>query len=673
MRSPGSSPQDQPVPPHHGASERAPAPREPEPAGSLPPPAMIGLDIGHGPDIDRKWVPPADELDPSASLPDRPPSTLAERAPVLLAVAVGFILMAVAIVLLWRSSMGNPAEPTVGPPGGGQQPGGALASPLPSPGFVDTTSPQPATPASAQRLETPSPVVQPEPTPATITIAVSASAATIHGLTAEAAAQALRDALTSLVPGQRVQLATAPGQATIAIVQNAPPGYRSYVIAAAPLAVVTSPRLALTGVSRDQAERLLRGEIRDWFSAGAGITLKVEPLALSSAPLAGAQPVATYDSYDALVAGFTDHPGGVALVPLSEVDWRVNVLAVDGIDLLESQGDLSAYPFGQRLVAAIRADQPQDVHRAVAQAFAKLGWPHAMPALTRVGIAGDLSPVSGASPGMLADIARLVSAFDLAAISLDGHATSPGQGGTPSPPLASGDLAVELARAGIDAVSLAALSSQEAKAALPELLGALHDAGLATTGAGMTEAEAREPLIVERNGVRVAIVAAHTGPVPSTSTTATAPRPNRVTPSALAEDVRRAAAQADIVLVLLYHGEEGAATPDSDLIAATHLAIDAGAEAVIVSDPAGIGGLALYKDRPILFGIGAVTGNPAAVELRQSAIAELVFDGDTLIRLRLHGIESGPAGSPRLMSGDEQAALLDRFWRLSPMPADQSR
>ncbi|GIW05083.1 MAG: hypothetical protein KatS3mg059_1703 [Thermomicrobiales bacterium] len=113
--------------------------------------------------------------------------------------------------------------------------------------------------------------------------------------------------------------------------------------------------------------------------------------------------------------------------------------------------------------------------------------------------------------------------------------------------------------------------------------------------------------------------------------------------------------------------------PDPNLTTAARLAIDAGRRGSHRQQPpAGIGGLTVYKERPMLFGTGAVTGNPGAAELRQGALVELVFAGNRLIRFRLHGIESGPSGRPRLMSGDEQAALLDRFWRLSTVLAAQS-
>jgi hypothetical protein len=505
------------------------------------------------------------------------------------------------------------------------------------------------------------------PAPATITIAVNPGSATVGNLTAEGAAQALRDALAALLPDQRVQLTGTPDQATITIGTSAPPNARSFVIAAAPLAVVTSPRLALTEVSREQAERLLRGEITNWFSVGAGLSLRVEPLALATTRGTRGTPVATYDSYDALVAGLAEHPGGVALVPLSAVDWRVNVLAIDGIDPVSGQGDLSAYPFGATLVAAIRADQAPALESAMAQAFAQLGWPLPASTLTRIGVLGDLSPASAARAGMLAPISDVVGAFDLAAISLSGHTPGASPTGTP---IASSGLAAELAQAGIDVVSLVAAGGDGDALDLPALLNALRDAGIAASGVGATTAEARQPVIAERSGKRIAIIVAQVGSVRASPAGTNGLVRNLVSPSALADDVSRAATQAEIVLVLLHRDEEGAIQPDSEVIAAAHLAIDAGAAAVIVSNPAGIGGLETYHGRPIVYGIGAVAGDPLVIDFRQGAIAELVFNGDRLIRFRLHGIEAGPRQRPRLMSGGEQAVLLDRFWRRSAQIAN---
>ncbi|MER3438545.1 MAG: hypothetical protein C4346_13705, partial [Chloroflexota bacterium] len=498
MRSPGSSPQDESIQPRHGA----PAPREHEPPASLPPPATIGLDAGQGLDLDRNWLPPVQELEPSANLPDRPPSTLIQRVPVLLMVAVGLVLVAAAGILLWRGSTGGATHAA----------GGALATPEASPGASPRSSTPVATPASAQHQAVPSPPspsAVATPAPATITIAVSPGPASAGNLTAEGAAQALRDALASLLPEQRVQLISAPDHATITIGTSAPPNARSFLISAAPLAVVTSPRLALTGVSREQAERLLRGEIANWFSAGAGLSLKVEPLALATTGETRGTPVATYDSYDALVAGLTEHPGGVALVPLSAVDWRVNVLAIDGIDPASGQGDLLAYPFGDRLVAAIRADQAPALENAMSQAFAQLGWPLPASSPIRIGVLGDLSLASAARSGMLAPISAVTGACDLAAISLSGHTSGALPAGTP---VASSGLAAELAQAGIDAVSLVAADGAGDALDFPALLQALRDAGIAASGAGATAAEARQPIIAERNGKRIAMIVAQVDP-----------------------------------------------------------------------------------------------------------------------------------------------------------------
>jgi poly-gamma-glutamate synthesis protein (capsule biosynthesis protein) len=99
-------------------------------------------------------------------------------------------------------------------------------------------------------------------------------------------------------------------------------------------ALVTSPRLPLFGVAADDPGRLLKGEIGDWRALGAAIPMAVEPLGLTGAIPPGVVPVATYRRYDELVAALSERPGGVALAPLEAIDYRVNVLAVEGFDPL---------------------------------------------------------------------------------------------------------------------------------------------------------------------------------------------------------------------------------------------------------------------------------------------------------------------------------------------------
>ena len=103
------------------------------------------------------------------------------------------------------------------------------------------------------------------------------------------------------------------------------------------MALVTSPRLPLFGVGPRDPERLLAGEVADWQAVGSAVSTPVEPLALAGLELAGTRPVRTYADYAALVAGLEEHRGGVAVVPLDDVDFRVNVLSVGGVDPLRDR------------------------------------------------------------------------------------------------------------------------------------------------------------------------------------------------------------------------------------------------------------------------------------------------------------------------------------------------
>jgi hypothetical protein len=51
-----------------------------------------------------------------------------------------------------------------------------------------------------------------------------------------------------------------------------------------------------------------------------------------------------------------------------------------------------------------------------------------------------------------------------------------------------------------------------------------------------------------------------------------------------------------------------------------------------------------------------------SLEVRTGIILEIVMQGGKVVGLRPKGIEIEDFNQPRLMSGDEHAALMDRFW-----------
>lgn len=189
-----------------------------------------------------------------------------------------------------------------------------------------------------------------------------------------------------------------------------------------------------------------------------------------------------------------------------------------------------------------------------------------------------------------------------------------------------------LARAGFHVASLAANHLyDEGSAGVRDTLAALREHGIAPFGAGMTLAEARQPAIVERNGLRLGFLSynlvgpkdswaserkaggayvyiltsyeldhATPGGTPNVYTGAEADSLER-----MCDDIRRLRARTDVVMVSLHKGTVHTPVlvmPYEKQVA--HAAIDAGADAVIGHHAHILRGIELYKGKPIYHGLG---------------------------------------------------------------------
>jgi poly-gamma-glutamate synthesis protein (capsule biosynthesis protein) len=111
-------------------------------------------------------------------------------------------------------------------------------------------------------------------------------------------------------------------------------------------------------------------------------------------------------------------------------------------------------------------------------------------------------------------------------------------------------------------------------------------------------------------------------------------------------------------------GVEYLGVPPSWAIAAAHGAIDAGATMVVTNHPHVIQGMEMYGGKPIVYSVGNfVFDQMFSVDTRQGLILEITVQGSRVVGIRTRGIEIEDFHQPRLMSGGEQAAIMDRFWR----------
>jgi poly-gamma-glutamate synthesis protein (capsule biosynthesis protein) len=127
--------------------------------------------------------------------------------------------------------------------------------------------------------------------------------------------------------------------------------------------------------------------------------------------------------------------------------------------------------------------------------------------------------------------------------------------------------------------------------------------------------EARQPIILEVKGVRVAFLGylflgeTHLEPY---EIFATDDQPGAAghfddsdaLQAMIEEDVQSAKTQADHVILFFHWGREGHADPEAYQVALAHAAIDAGASAVLGSHPHNLQGIEVYKGAPIAYSLG---------------------------------------------------------------------
>lgn len=194
--------------------------------------------------------------------------------------------------------------------------------------------------------------------------------------------------------------------------------------------------------------------------------------------------------------------------------------------------------------------------------------------------------------------------------------------------------------AGLDLVSLANNHLMDfGLSGLETTVRVLDQNGIAHAGAGRTLAEALRPAVIEKKGLRVAMLAFMVAPgferlsvAASPTTPGTAPiRGTKVRLAngkialspwdddlkAMEGAIKEARKSADFVAVSMHMhwpGEEND-VDGRQLIA--HAAIDAGADAVLGTGPRVVNGIELYKNQPIFYGIGnlAFQFTPEAYEL----------------------------------------------------------
>lgn len=227
--------------------------------------------------------------------------------------------------------------------------------------------------------------------------------------------------------------------------------------------------------------------------------------------------------------------------------------------------------------------------------------------------------------------------------------------------------AYAIAAAGFDVISHAANHVKDCGAvacgdqAMFETHLHLRRSGVAVTGAGENIAAAREPAIVERNGITFAFLAyddVATWYHATESYAGTAP----LDEATLADDIAAARRVADVVVVLPQWGIEYTTEPSPRQRQIAAVAQRAGADLVAGNHPHWVQRFERVDGMPVAYALGNfVFDQDWSAETQQGAMLEVTFTGTAITDVRFIPIRIHGQHQPRVAEGAEAEEILRRI------------
>jgi poly-gamma-glutamate synthesis protein (capsule biosynthesis protein) len=194
---------------------------------------------------------------------------------------------------------------------------------------------------------------------------------------------------------------------------------------------------------------------------------------------------------------------------------------------------------------------------------------------------------------------------------------------------------------------------------LLEELTLLDQAHLPYFGGGRDRSEAYRPLILERNGRRVALLGYCDFPPRSFEAGDRRPGTAWLTPANAIAGIKaaRAAEHADLVIPFLHWGEEMEPAPAEYQKTLARGMIDAGADAVIGAHPHVTQTVELYKGRPIIYSLGNFVFDyfPSDPLVWSGWVVRLTFSKSAVPELEVFVVELDRSGIPHLTPKTEAA------------------
>jgi poly-gamma-glutamate capsule biosynthesis protein CapA/YwtB (metallophosphatase superfamily) len=176
----------------------------------------------------------------------------------------------------------------------------------------------------------------------------------------------------------------------------------------------------------------------------------------------------------------------------------------------------------------------------------------------------------------------------------------------------------------------------------------LDSFGIQHTGIGRNLAEARKPVVLDINGVRIGIL----GYGGVSAFIASRTRPGTVPRSLglIREDIQKLKPQVDYVVVQLHWGTELETIPDSSQIAFAHRIIESGADLIVGHHPHVLQGIEYYRKKVVAYSLGNfIFGGNSKSANCETAVLKVRFTKDTMdvqpFPISIHHWQPEPADS----------------------------
>jgi poly-gamma-glutamate capsule biosynthesis protein CapA/YwtB (metallophosphatase superfamily) len=465
--------------------------------------------------------------------------------------------------------------------------------------------------------------------------------------------------------GSRAEALDALGasSSSLAIVSGPSPGHGAELLRAEPFVLACHVACPLEDVSLEW--------LRGVFSEGGEYRPVIVGDGQSARELLGIEQISSeaihVSSWEEANSVVSNDRWVLALLPWEQMNFHLHVVAIDAQSI--GTGVWEDYPHRRLwwLVGDVEGNENlvQDIGEGLALEVER---PVSLVAVGDVMLGravGQLIEDSSPSYPFLAT-ADLISQADVAFANLEGPITSRGypQGGISlraSPSAAEG-----LAYAGFDVVSLANNHVLDyGEVGLPDTMEILEKMGILYTGVARDPAEAPAPAIVDVGGVRLAFLAYnHVGP-PRDVSAGGVSGPAFLEPERVYADVRRAAEQADLVIVSLHWGAEYVPLPDDFQQEVAEGLLEAGAHLILGHHPHVMGGVGFYEQGFVAYSLGNfVFDQPFSLETERGLLLHALLDASGLKQVHLVPVQL-ERGQPSVLPAPEARLVLSDLWEIS--------